>query len=120
MYDERPFVADAAVQRITAVRRFNGGLAVYAVMASFVAQQTREISVRMALAWRHLLIGLALGLPVAWWLSRGVAALLFQVTPADPSAYLGVAAILAVVSFMAAWIPACRASRIDPIISLRR
>lgn len=142
------FVADAAVQRITAVRRFNGGLmalfgivgvligaaGVYAVMASFVAQQTREIGVRMALgatpsriqrgvmalAWRHLLIGLALGLPIAWWLSRGFAALLFQVTPADPSVYLGVAALLSVVGFVAAWIPARRASRIDPIVSLRK
>ena len=141
------FVADAAVERITATRRFNGSVmalfgivgvligaaGVYAVMAAFVAQQTREIGVRMALgatpsriqrgvmvlAWRHLLIGLALGLPIAWWLSRGFATLLFQVTPADASVYAGVSLLLCVVGFLAAWIPARRASRIDPIISLR-
>jgi putative ABC transport system permease protein len=141
------FVADTAVDRITATRRFNGGLmalfglvgvligaaGVYAVMAAFVAQQTREIGVRMALgatpsriqrgvmalAWRHLLVGLALGLPIAWWLSRGFATLLFQVTPADASVYAGVAALLSVVGFMAAWLPARRASRVDPIVSLR-
>jgi putative ABC transport system permease protein len=144
-----PFVhvADSAVQRITAVRRFNGGLmalfglvgviigaaGVYAVMAAFVAQQTREIGVRMALgatpsriqrgimtlAWRHLAAGLAIGVPAAWWLSRGFASLLFQVTPADASVYAGVAALLCGVGVMAAWVPARRASRVDPIVSLR-
>jgi putative ABC transport system permease protein len=142
------FVADAAVDVITATRRFNGGLmaafgivgiligaaGVYAVMGSFVAQQTREIGVRMALgatpsrvqrgvmalAWRHLVIGLALGLPLAWWLSRGFASLLFGVTPAHVSVYAGVSVLLCAVGFLAAWAPARRASRIDPIISLRR
>jgi putative ABC transport system permease protein len=141
------FVADEAVSRITATRRFTGtvmsvfGLVgvligaagVYAVMASFVVQQTRDIGVRLALgatpsriqrgvlttAWRHLVIGLAIGLPLAWWLSRGFTGLLFQVTPADVSVYVGVAVLLAVVGLMAAWLPARRASRIDPIISLR-
>jgi ABC-type antimicrobial peptide transport system permease subunit len=142
------FVADEAVRRITATRRFNGGLmalfglvgvligaaGVYAVMASFVAQQTREIGVRVALgatpariqrgvlttAWRHLFVGLALGLPIAWWLSRGLGALLFQVTPADVSVYVSVSAILIGVGLLAAWVPARRAAAIDPIISLRR
>jgi ABC-type antimicrobial peptide transport system permease subunit len=111
-----------------------GAVGIYAVMASFVAQQTREIGVRVALgatpgriergvlamAWRHLLAGLAVGLPMAWWLSRGFAALLFQVTPFDPSVYAGVASLLISVGFLAAWIPARRAATIDPIISLRR
>jgi len=142
------FVADEAVTRITATRRFNGqlmsifgivgtligGAGVYAVMASFVAQQTREIGVRIALgatparirqavlavASRHLAAGLALGIPAAWWLSRGFTALLFRVTPADVSVYVGVSTLLVAVGFLAAWIPARRAARIDPIISLRR
>lgn len=146
---EEPFVfaADDAVRRLTATRRFLanlmsvfglagaliGAAGVYAVMASFVAQQTREIGIRMAfgatpgrvqrgvlgLAWRHLVAGLALGLPLAWWLSRGFAALLFQVTPADVPVYTGVAALLSVVGCLAAWIPARRAARVDPISSLR-
>jgi ABC-type antimicrobial peptide transport system permease subunit len=110
-----------------------GAAGVYAVMASFVAQQTREIGVRLALgatpariqrgvlalAWRHLLVGLALGVPIAWWLSRGFATLLFQVTPADISVYVGVSVLLIAVGFLAAWVPARRAARVDPIISLR-
>jgi predicted permease len=142
------FVADDAVRRITAERRFTAGLmsifglvamligaaGVFAVMASFVAQQSREIGVRvalgatpariqrsvLALAWRHLLAGLALGVPIAWWLSQGFAALLFQVTPADVSVYLGVAALLCGAGVLAAWIPARRAARVDPIVTLRR
>ena len=141
------FVADEALSKITATRRFNaalmsafglvgmliGAAGVYAVMASFVAQRTREIGIRVALgatpsrirrdvlglAWRHLIVGLTLGIPIAWWLSRGFASLLFQVTPADGSVYVGVAALIIAVGFAAAWIPARRAARIDPIISLR-
>jgi ABC-type antimicrobial peptide transport system permease subunit len=103
-------------------------------MAAFVAQQTREIGVRvalgatparvqrgvLALAGRHLAVGLAIGLPAAWWLSRGFTALLFQVTPADIVVYLGTAIILTIAGVLAAWIPARRAARIDPILSLRR
>jgi predicted permease len=146
--DRYVVLADEAMSRLTATRRFNAGLmsafglvgmligaaGVYAVMASFVAQRTREIGVRVALGatparirrevlgqtWRYLLAGLALGLPIAWWLSRGFASLLFQVTPADASVYAGVAALLSAVGFLAAWIPARRAARIDPILSLRR
>jgi ABC-type antimicrobial peptide transport system permease subunit len=141
-------LAADAVRRITATRRFNGMLmsgfglvglliraaGVFAVMASFVAQQTREIGVRLALgatpariqravlslAWRHGAADLALGVPMAWWLSRGFAALLFRVTPADVSVYAGVAALLTAVALIAAWIPARRAATIDPIKSLRR
>jgi putative ABC transport system permease protein len=141
------FVADEAVRKITAQRRFNAGLmsafgliglligiaGVYAVMASFVAQQTREIGVRVALgatpgriqrdvmglAWRHLLAGLALGLPISWWLSRGFEALLFEVSGADASAYAVVVTLLLMAGCLAAWIPARRAARVDPITSLR-
>ena len=140
-------VADEAVRQITATRRFNGGLmsafgciamligaaGVYGVTAAVVAQQTREIGVRVALGatprlirrsvlartGTHVLFGLAVGLPLAWWISRGFAAYLFQVTPADPSVYLGVAALVGTVGLGAALLPARRAARTDPIITLR-
>jgi putative ABC transport system permease protein len=146
-HDPFVFVADEAVWKITAQRRFNAGLmsafgliglligiaGVYAVMASFVAQQTREIGIRVALgatpgriqrdvmglAWRHLLAGLALGLPIAWWLSRGFEALLFQVSGADATAYAVVVTLFSMAGCLAAWIPARRAARVDPITSLR-
>jgi putative ABC transport system permease protein len=139
--------ADEAVRRITATRRFNAGLmsafgfiamiigaaGIYGVIAAVVAQQTREIGVRvalgatprhirrsvLALAGIHLLAGLAAGLPLAWWISRGFAAYLFQVTPADPSVYVGVAALVGAVGLGAAFLPAHRAARTDPVITLR-
>lgn len=141
------FAADEALRRLTAMRRFTAGLmsvfgmvglligtaGVYAVMASVVSQQTRDIGIRMALgasaqriangvftmAGRHVCIGLAIGVPAAWWLSRGFASLLFGVTPTDISVYATVGAVLMVTAFAAAWLPARRAARVDPIVSLR-
>jgi ABC-type antimicrobial peptide transport system permease subunit len=135
------------VRSITATRRFNtivmtafgvigvliGALGIYGVMASIVAQRTREIGVRVALgatpalirrgiltmAIRHTAIGLAIGLPLAWWASRSFAAFLFHVTPTDVSVYAGVAVLLTVVALAAAIVPARRAARTDPVISLR-
>ncbi len=147
---EEPFVfaADDALLRITAQRRFLaalmfvfglvgtliGAAGVYAVMAAFVAHQARELGIRLALgatparlrrgvlalAGRHLIAGLVIGVPVAWSTSRGFAALLFQVTPADISVYVGVAMLLGIMGLLSAWLPARRASTIDPIASLRR
>jgi putative ABC transport system permease protein len=144
-----PYVhlVDEALSRLTAARRFNatlmslfalfailiGAAGIYAVMASVVAQQTREFGVRVALgataadirhgvlaqAGRHLLLGLALGLPAAWWISRAFGALLFQVRPSDVSIYIVVAVTLTLVGLIAAVVPARRASRVDPIVSLR-
>jgi ABC-type antimicrobial peptide transport system permease subunit len=138
---------DEAMRRITMMRRFNAGLmsafglvglligaaGIYAVTSSVVAQQTNEIGVRMALGAtpqqvaRQVLtsalgtigLGLAMGLPVAWWLSRGFGSLLFGVTPADLSVYAGVSVIVCVVGVLAALLPSRRAARVDPIVSLR-
>jgi putative ABC transport system permease protein len=140
-------VVDAAFGSLTAARRFNamlmgsfaifalliGGAGIYGVVASVVAQQTREIGLRvalgatpsdirhsvLALASRHLALGLVVGLPVAWWISRGFTSLFFQVGPADPSVYLVVSATLGLVGLGAAIVPARRAARVDPIESLR-
>lgn len=141
------FTASEAMRRITINRRFNaalmsvfgvaglviGAAGIFAMMAAAVAQRTREIGVRVALgatprmirrevltaATRHVVVGLAIGLPIAWWLSRGFAALLFHVTPTDVSVYVGVAALMIVVGVLAGLVPARRASRVDPIVSLR-
>jgi predicted permease len=138
---------DAATRRITMLRRFNAGLmsafgllgvligaaGIYAVTSAVVAQQTNEIGVRMALgatpqqvarqvltsALGHIGLGLALGLPMAWWLSRGFGSLLFGVTPADLWVYAGVSAIVCAVGLVAALLPSRRAARVDPIVCLR-
>jgi predicted permease len=140
-------VLDDAFRQLTATRRFVawlmsgfalvailiGAAGIYAVMASTVVQRTREIGVRVALgatagdirqsvltqAARHLLVGLAAGLPAAWWMSRGFGAVFFHVTPGDPSIYLMVTVTLTIVGLVAAVIPARRAVRVDPVVSLR-
>ena len=138
---------EEAMRRITMLRRFNanltaifglvglliGAAGIYAVTSSVVSQQTREIGLRMALgatprrvagdvltsALVHTGLGLAFGLPLAWWLSRGLGSLLFDVTPADVSIYVGVSMMVCAVGVAAALLPSRRAARVDPIISLR-
>jgi putative ABC transport system permease protein len=140
-------VVEDAFRQITATRRFNAGVmamfallaiiigaaGIYATITSLVAQQTHEIGVRLALGAttddiaqrvlfttaRYVVLGLALGLPTAWWISRGFAALFFQVQPTDLSTYAIVAAVIALAGIVAAILPARRASRVDPLVSLR-
>ena len=95
--------------------------------------RTREIGIRMALGaqagdvrrlfLRHGLLltaaGIGLGIGVALALTRVMSALLFGVSPMDPVTYATVAAGLATVALLATYLPARRASRIDPIIALR-
>ena len=69
----------------------------------------------MALA----LVGVVLGLFGALWLTRLLQQLLFEVTPTDPLTYLGVAVVLGLAALVACYVPARRASRVDPIIALR-
>ena len=141
-------IVEDTFRRLTAPRRFNAGVmsafaliavligaaGIYAVMASVVAQRTREIGIRMALgattarvhravllrAAGHLALGVAVAFPVAWWVSRGFGSLLFDVRPGDPSTYVIVSVTLVVVGLLAAWVPARRAARVDPMISLRQ
>ena len=108
-------------------------LGVYSVMAHLVAFRTNEMGIRMALgaspgAVRRLvtghgrrltLIGIAVGIAGALAVSRLLQQSLFEVDAMDPRVYLGVSAILALVSELAAWLPARRATRIDPVIALR-
>jgi predicted permease len=108
-------------------------LGVYSVMAHLVAFRTSEIGLRMALGAssasmmrmvlghgrRLTLAGIAVGIVVALAVSRLMQQLLFDVSPADPLVYLALSLLLLIVAEGAAWLPARRATRIDPLIALR-
>jgi len=108
-------------------------LGLYGVLAYVVARRTREIGIRIALGGeradilglvvgqgvRLTLGGGAIGLVAALVATRWVASLLYGVTPHDPLTFVGVVALLAIVSGAACYIPARRAMRVDPMIALR-
>jgi ABC-type antimicrobial peptide transport system permease subunit len=70
-------------------------------------------------AMKLLLIGTGIGLAAAFALTRGMASVLFGVSPNDPPTYVGVVLILTLSSVLAAWVPAHRATRVDPMRALR-
>ncbi|MEO6876178.1 MAG: ABC transporter permease [Opitutaceae bacterium] len=108
-------------------------IGIYGVMAYSVNQRTNEIGIRMALgaqredvlrlilgqAGRVVALGLVLGLAGAFALSRLLGSLLFQIEPYDPITLVGVAALLALIAFLACWLPAQRAAKVDPLVALR-
>ena len=117
-----------------------GGLAtllaavgLYGVMAYNVGRRTREIGIRMALGARGTSVmwlvmkevlallgaGIAIALPAAWGLSRLVASQLYGITPNDPLSIAAATATIALVAALAGYVPAFRATRIDPIRALR-
>ncbi|MGH9846737.1 MAG: FtsX-like permease family protein [Blastocatellia bacterium] len=104
------------------------GLGLYGVMAFSVAQRTREIGIRIALGakGRDVLalvlkqgLRLALGVACSLAVTRMLRSLLFGLSAADPAAYAGVALLLIAVALAACWIPARRASKVDPMVALR-
>ncbi len=106
---------------------------VYGVMNYSVAQQTHEIGIRMALGAQqnHILamviqqgfvlvgIGVAIGLAGAFVITQFMSSMLYGVKAMDPTTFVGVAIILALVALVASYIPARRATRVDPMIALR-
>jgi putative ABC transport system permease protein len=68
---------------------------------------------------RKTALGLVAGLVGAVFLTRFLRKLLFEITPADPAAYLTVTVLLLLVAFLASWLPARRAAKVDPVIALR-
>jgi predicted permease len=110
-----------------------GVVGIYGVIAYTATQRTREIGVRIALGAqigdvRRLFLrqglvlttaGIALGMAAAIFLTRVMSAFLFGVGPMDPVTYAAVSAVLAAAALLATYVPARRASRVDPIVALR-
>ena len=106
---------------------------IYGVMAYSIAQRTREIGIRLALGaartdvlsmvllggGRLALLGMAFGLVGAFALNFLLRNELYGVSPADPITYIGVALLLGGVALLASYIPARRATRVDPLVALR-
>ena len=106
---------------------------IFGVLSYAVSQRTREIGIRMALgaqgrsvvglvvrqAMLLVAAGIAAGLALGLSLSQTMTRMLFGVTPTDPATFAGVAVLLASVALLASYLPAWRATRVDPIVALR-
>jgi predicted permease len=116
-----------------ALALFLSALGIYGVLAYDVSQRTREIGVRSAIGasrsqistlilkqglWKGG-IGVALGLVGAFMLSSSMSSLLFEVQPTEPVVYVSVSLVLIAVAMLASYLPARRASRINPLVALR-
>jgi putative ABC transport system permease protein len=137
---------DDVLAQSTATRRFNtllltilgmtglvlAAIGIYGVMSFFVAQRTHEIGVRVALGATTasvvsivvrqalLLAGLGViaGGVAAYWATRALASMLFQTDARDPGAFMAGAIVLVLVTLAAAWVPARRAARVEPVRAL--
>ena len=138
---------DQVVERSTSRERFNmwlmtvfgvsalllAAIGIYGLMAYSVEQRTQEIGIRLALGanasqvknmvvtqgMRLAVVGVVVGMASALALARLIASVLYGVEAKDPLSFAAAPAILTLVAFLAAWIPARRASRVDPIEALR-
>jgi predicted permease len=112
---------------------FLAAIGVYGLMAYSVQQRTHEIGILMALGaqtsqvqnmilrqgMRFAVAGIAVGTAAAFGLARFISAFLFGVTERDPIVFAGVPVLLAIVALLAVWLPALRATRVDPVTALR-
>ncbi len=122
------------VSGFSVVALLMAAVGIYGLIQFSIATRTQEIAIRMAVGahagevfrmvlaegLRLSLTGLSFGLVGALWLGRAGAGLLFGVGPADPSTFVGVSTLLVAVAAAACWVPARRATRIEPIVALRR
>src|SRR5262249_5383878 len=108
-------------------------IGIYGVMSFGVAQRTREMGIRIALGARRAsvlglvigegmrlaLIGTLIGVATAAAITRFAAVFLYGISPTDPTTFAGISGLLAFVAFLACYIPALRATRVDPMVALR-
>jgi putative ABC transport system permease protein len=108
-------------------------IGIYGLMAYSVEQRTQEIGIRLSLGadggavrrmvivqgMRLALVGVALGLAASWGLARFMGSFLFEIEARDPLVFVGVPVLLTIVAFLAVFLPAMRASKVDPIVALR-
>ncbi|HTU34478.1 MAG TPA: ABC transporter permease [Candidatus Acidoferrum sp.] len=131
MQQERIFAALTAGFGVLAL--ILAGVGIYGLMAYNVARRTNEIGVRMALGAQRgvigrmvlrevcvlVLVGVVIGVPVAWALSRVIASQLFGLSPHDPLTLGGVVVLLFTAGFLAGFVPSRRATNMDPMVALR-
>jgi putative ABC transport system permease protein len=112
---------------------FLAGIGVYGVLSFSVSQRTQEMGVRIALGAQRsdvlrlvvrqgvvlAGIGILFGVTGAFGVTRVIRSLLYNVTPTDPLSFAGVAIFLTAIAFLASYLPARRATRVDPIVALR-
>jgi putative ABC transport system permease protein len=129
----RPRLTAAAMSVFAGAAMLLAALGVYGIVAYSVSQRSREFGIRVALGakpsqiigmvvgqnLRVVAIGLALGLAAAIPATRLLRGLLYQVGPNDPTTFVSIGAMLAVVAIVASYLPARRGTRVDPVVTLK-